>query len=231
MKRQNPEEKTPKKRDYEDLAEGGRAYQDKILIIASLLFILFLAGTYLYLTDLESKIVQKMEGEDIHIFYNSSSRNLTIEYEQYCNDSDGMDYYIKGYVLASGKDYPDICSADYPDVLKEGYCSGNEYKFLWYNCSEGCREGVCIVSAEEESNNTHEKVNLMTGACNASIMRWESGREEPYSIFDDSCQGYRCFDDNDKVSPACYSLSEALDNCEGSFYNIPAKKDECYLYI
>ncbi|MDO8741463.1 MAG: hypothetical protein Q7J54_07930 [Candidatus Woesearchaeota archaeon] len=71
-----------------------------------------------------------------------------------CSDSDGISYYTKGIVKVGAVSYPDICIG--PVILKEGYCSGTQYKWLNYTCPNGCVAGKCVrqTSNQTGSNQT-----------------------------------------------------------------------------
>jgi len=80
------------------------------------------------------------------------------EPEFYCRDSDnGLDYYNKGYIhyksdTAEFKEY-DECGTDVQtgeDVVQEKYCtSDNTIGTKHYHCSEGCKDGACMIPPKE----------------------------------------------------------------------------------
>jgi len=96
---------------------------------------------------------------------------------QTCTDSDGgKNYYVKGSVNSSKDDVlsygTDYCSEYYyapdalgenqvlhysPDALEEYYCTeGHFLGIVLYNCSYGCRDGVCL----SYSNRTNSNLKL-----------------------------------------------------------------------
>jgi cysteine-rich repeat protein len=64
-----------------------------------------------------------------------------------CTDTDGgQNYYVSGYVIYKGINYPDICS---DSQLSERYCYINSNGKLVigteaYHCLEGCQDSACI---------------------------------------------------------------------------------------
>jgi hypothetical protein len=85
-----------------------------------------------------------------------------------CEDSDGLDYYVKGTALScdfatieeTGSDsviscayHPDFCLTEFDDPtgkkLMESYCEGNEYKAETYVCPNGCKDGACLLGIDD----------------------------------------------------------------------------------
>ncbi len=65
-------------------------------------------------------------------------------YDQSCYDSDGLDYYTKGYVEFDSTRYYDKCVNE--EVLIEGYCEEGYFKTKTYYCPSGCENGNCGVA-------------------------------------------------------------------------------------
>ena len=73
-----------------------------------------------------------------------------------CSDTDGNDIYVKGYTSyerdepgeSNRYESPDACES-HPqansDVLREGWCEGNNYKEIRTTCGKGrtCIDGAC----------------------------------------------------------------------------------------
>lgn len=60
-----------------------------------------------------------------------------------CNDSDGLNYYTKGFTKASAGDSGQYDSCLSQKELVEYYCENNEAKKASYSCPNGCVEGAC----------------------------------------------------------------------------------------
>jgi len=61
-----------------------------------------------------------------------------------CSDSDGLDYYTKGF-MKSGESDAGQWDACYNDKeLVEYYCEGNNGAKGIYACPQGCKEGTCV---------------------------------------------------------------------------------------
>ena len=60
-----------------------------------------------------------------------------------CSDSDGLDYYTKGFMKAGDGDSGQYDSCLSQNELVEYYCENNEAKKMSYSCQKGCVDGAC----------------------------------------------------------------------------------------
>lgn len=60
-----------------------------------------------------------------------------------CVDSDGKDYYVKGYVIFDGLKHEDYCMPGRDDKLIEAYCKDDFQKLETVYCKYGCEDGAC----------------------------------------------------------------------------------------
>ncbi|MBI4980780.1 hypothetical protein HZC30_04465 [Candidatus Woesearchaeota archaeon] len=94
--------------------------------------------------------------------------------QDYCQDSDGMDYFTTGNVTSNfyPKGKPDYClDINGKNYLFEGVCKNNKAVFGQKNCKElgeyGCEEGRCIFSAGDNcipliySGDPNKKINVV----------------------------------------------------------------------
>ena len=66
---------------------------------------------------------------------------------QNCTDTDrGLNYYVKGNLIdkVHNANYEDGCSGNI--TLKEYWCGAEGYQYEYYNCSNGCANGACIMN-------------------------------------------------------------------------------------
>lgn len=64
-----------------------------------------------------------------------------------CTDSDGINYYVKGYVSGidqNGNPYTTWDSCASSVVLNERYCSGSSPQTQTYTCPITCNDGACV---------------------------------------------------------------------------------------
>ncbi|MFH0831241.1 MAG: hypothetical protein V1886_00005, partial [archaeon] len=65
----------------------------------------------------------------------------TQEPQASCTDSDGEDYYTKGYVKTQLGEIEDSCSGS--TQVYEGLCKDGKYTSTIYSCPEICKDGAC----------------------------------------------------------------------------------------
>jgi len=80
----------------------------------------------------------------------------TFIHAQSCFDSDGLNYYKKGYVMFDDTVYYDNCVNK--RVLIEGYCSGNYFNTMTHYCPSDCSNGSCINPPCKFTQDSWEKV-------------------------------------------------------------------------
>ena len=71
-----------------------------------------------------------------------------------CVDDDGLDYFNKGSVkgmLSNNESWggQDRCEPTNSKILYESYCQGNSAGVKYYECPNGCQDGVCIKESQE----------------------------------------------------------------------------------
>ncbi|MBI1972922.1 hypothetical protein HYS50_02870 [Candidatus Woesearchaeota archaeon] len=62
-----------------------------------------------------------------------------------CVDSDGLDYFTKGFISLEGEKLEDSCA---DQAVLEYYCSKNLAQVKVYSCPEGCENGACKQEAK-----------------------------------------------------------------------------------
>lgn len=133
---------------------------------------------------------------------------------QTCTDSDnGNDYYVRGNVTYCTGGMNPSCGISYDScqktgLLREYYCEGSSVEHIDYNCSNGCKDGTCLVE------------------CTGIVMIWPSERREVYNYSEDTCPGYRCVSGNE-IGPTCYNFQNCSEECNGDCVYIPLAKKQC----
>ncbi len=122
-----------------------------------------------------------------------------------CNDSEiGVDIYNYGYVTYNRLTYADSCQGT--SRVTEYYCVGNELQSESQDCPEGyiCREGACIVTPCEDSDEGKDFNNKGTTAkgedaysdycLDNSVVEYYCVNNEISSIVSPCAAGYVCID-------------------------------------
>jgi len=76
------------------------------------------------------------------ISFEFDTTGLSVEVPDFCNDSDELDYFIKGNITINEGIIFDMCIDNL--TLRENFCSGVNSSFEDYDCEFGCEDGVCL---------------------------------------------------------------------------------------
>ena len=75
-----------------------------------------------------------------------------------CTDSDGgLDYFVKGELTADNITYEDTCTDS--NFIKEYFCDNPPIYYDNYYCPNGCNEGVCLATDDNDNNDTDDNDN------------------------------------------------------------------------
>ena len=102
---------------------------------------------------------------------------IPMAHAQTCYDSDGLDYYTKGYVKFDDTTYYDNCVNGI--VLIEGYCAGDHFKTTTNYCTYGCENGKCMAPTTTVKSETTEPSLPSTDSRyvkNEIIVKFKPGR-------------------------------------------------------
>jgi hypothetical protein len=116
--------KKDQKKDIEKLAKNQVYIFALVLILLAVILITFMA-------------IQRLSDETAagqFGFFGAS--------DMQCQDSDGLDYYARGYAIYKNTQVYDSCTSYM--LLKEGYCNNDKYAFVSYSCPYGCNNGACL---------------------------------------------------------------------------------------
>lgn len=157
-----------------------------------------------------------------------------------CSDTDGMDYFVKGRVVADtpGWEYGDwdncveqkevtffgststipiqvdSCSSDDDCYVLEDYCDGNEAKTDLYRCLDGCNDGACISAVGDEDGD---------GVDNGDDLCPDTPAGEPVNA--DGCSDSQLDDGDDD------GVIDDDDLCPGTPAGIPVDADGCPIIV
>ncbi|MFH0832079.1 MAG: hypothetical protein V1886_04420, partial [archaeon] len=83
-----------------------------------------------------------------------------------CTDSDGENYYTRGYVRTQTGEIWDSCSGE--SQVYEGFCKDGKYNSLIYTCPEICRDGACAKKETWTGNLYIEPVESICEQCTST---------------------------------------------------------------
>ncbi len=95
-----------------------------------------------------------------------------------CKDSDGLNYYNKGYVFFNGRYYYDECINS--NTLKEYFCSNNVKDEKIVNCPYGCSNGACKEKVEP-SRQCKVSVKVVPSMYSLYVDVYHNGKK--YNVF------------------------------------------------